>query len=108
METWSGLFVVFEHGLRRDPKLDELLTGPGSQQKHTVPHLKGLNSGLEPSTRRGHSTFTLHHTILKSAHSIHKQANQWFHINIAVHMHFSCVLVYSNKDLGFQVISGLS
>ena len=69
METWSGLFLLFEHGLRRDPKLDELLTGQGSQQKHTVPHLKGFNSGLEPSTRRGRgSTFTLHHTTLKSAH----------------------------------------
>ena len=36
---------------------------------HIVPHLKGLNSGIEPLTSCGRgSTFTMHHTTLKSAH----------------------------------------
>ena len=36
---------------------------------HTVPQLKGLNSSLEPSTRRGRcNTFTIDHKSLKSAH----------------------------------------
>ena len=38
-------------------------------KRHTVPHLKVLNSGLDPWTRCGHGmTFTLHHTTLKSVH----------------------------------------
>ena len=35
-------------------------------KRHTVPHLKGLNSGLEPSTRlECGSTYTLHRTTVK-------------------------------------------
>ena len=54
---------------------------PFEIKRHTVSHLKGL----EPLTRceRG-STFTLHHTTLKSAHFPYKQAKQRFHMNIAV------------------------
>ena len=38
-------------------------------KSHTVPHLKGVNSCLELSSRPGlGSTFTLHNTTLKSTH----------------------------------------
>ena len=38
-------------------------------KRHTVPHLKVLNSGLKLSTRHGRgSNFTLYHTTLKSIH----------------------------------------
>ena len=37
--------------------------------KHAVPHLEGLDSGLEPSNKHGHgSNFTQHRTNLKSTH----------------------------------------
>ena len=72
--------------------------------KHrTVPHLKGLNSGLEPLTKSGRgSTFTLHHTTLKSAHFPYKQAELRFHKNIAlvpvrVHTFLPCICRISGQ-----------
>ena len=70
---------------------------------HTVPHLKGLNSGLEPLTKCEHgSTFTLHHTTLKSAHFPYKQAEQQFHMNIALvpvraHTFLPCICRISSQ-----------
>ena len=53
-------------------------------EHHTVPHFKGLKSGLEPLTRcRCGNSFTLHQTT-KVRISLHKQAKQRFHMNVAV------------------------
>ena len=59
---------------------------PFEIKRCTLPHLKGLNSVLEPSTRPGRgSTFTLHYILWKVTIFLHKQAMKQFHINIAVH-----------------------
>ena len=43
---------------------------------HTVPHLKGLTSGLESSGNSGHgSTFTLHQITLNCTH-LHSSTDQ--------------------------------
>ena len=52
---------------------------------HTVPHLKGLNSCLEPLIRcRRGCTYTLHYNTVKRTHFASKQAKQRFYLNTAV------------------------
>ena len=67
---------------------------------HTVPHLKGLNNGIDPSTRCGCGrTFTLHHTTLKSV---------YFHSltgNAAVSHEHICRQWGRNVDLSFSFYS---
>ena len=60
-------------------------------KNHTVPHLKGLNSFLEPSTKHGCGcTFTMHHTILKTTHF----ASQTVQAEVSYER--SCIHFFSN------------
>ena len=67
---------------------------------HTVPHLKGLNNGIDPSTRWGCGrTFTLHHTTFQSV---------YFHSltgNAVVSYEHICRQYGRNVDLHFNFYS---
>ena len=46
---------------------------------HTVPHLKGLNSGLEPLTSHGRGSNSMGPMLaLKRVILHHREANEWF------------------------------
>ena len=55
---------------------------------HTVPHLKGLNSGLEPSTKHGYGSYYKNPMFsLKVLILLRKEANERFVLLLAAHIH---------------------
>ena len=73
---------------------------PFEIKRHTVPHLKGLNSGLEPSTRAW-KQFHRPHALLKSAHFTSYGAKR------AVCFALNCILFSISESALFFIIQTL-
>ena len=62
--------------------------------RHTLPHLKGVNSDLQPSTKNYHgNTFAMYDTTLKSTHFPSNTGQAVVSYELAV-----CILIHESYD----------